>query len=345
MALGPLGSAILLPLQLLTLLLLHRLQLEWTRARANNVKLDQSTALTSIHEVNEALQGYSGNGELFMDAKFVKCRWNKLPRHVAVLFVHSPNWTSLTDAFTRLRRLERTAWIAEKSHDDSKDVVRLAAEIVKLVRWCEQLEITELSLFDERGIVDRHADQIASIIAQTVATTSVIDDELGCYKKLKVYSSIVPKRTKNDELLPGQEVDSGCGVSDPGQDGTMTPPSTSRTACITVNLLSKRSGRPQLARVAQALSLDRLKGVHTFDTLTTELVHDTIENSSFGEPQLLLVLGGPYLRLHGFPPWQLRLTEMYHHPSPSWLPPPRLTQRIFSRALDLYGGAEMRLGR
>lgn len=30
----------------------------------------------------------------------------------------------------------------------------------------------------------------------------------------------------------------------------------------------------------------------------------------FGEPDLLLVFGGSYLRLHGFPPWQLRLTEM-----------------------------------
>lgn len=29
-----------------------------------------------------------------------------------------------------------------------------------------------------------------------------------------------------------------------------------------------------------------------------------------GEPDLLLVFGGSYLRLHGFPPWQLRLTEM-----------------------------------
>lgn len=32
------------------------------------------------------------------------------------------------------------------------------------------------------------------------------------------------------------------------------------------------------------------------------------------EPDLLLVQGGPYLRLNGFPPWQLRLTEISYVP-------------------------------
>lgn len=34
-----------------------------------------------------------------------------------------------------------------------------------------------------------------------------------------------------------------------------------------------------------------------------------------------------------------------HHSSPSWLPSPRINYKIFMNALDVYGGAEMRLGR
>lgn len=52
------------------------------------------------------------------------------------------------------------------------------------------------------------------------------------------------------------------------------------------------------------------KGRYDLSSLTTELVEEKVETGTFAEPDLLLVLGGPYLRLRGFPPWQIRLTEM-----------------------------------
>lgn len=59
--------------------------------------------------------------------------------------------------------------------------------------------------------------------------------------------------------------------------GTSTP-SSPRPACLVVNILSRRSGRPQLAKVAQELAIAREKGIHTADSLTTELVQETIES-------------------------------------------------------------------
>lgn len=52
------------------------------------------------------------------------------------------------------------------------------------------------------------------------------------------------------------------------------------------------------------------KGVYDQASLTTDLVEERVEAESLAEPDLLVVLGGPYLRLKGFPPWQIRLTEM-----------------------------------
>lgn len=40
------------------------------------------------------------------------------------------------------------------------------------------------------------------------------------------------------------------------------------------------------------------------------MVEEKVEAGRFAEPDLLLVLGGPYLRLKGFPPWEVRLTEL-----------------------------------
>lgn len=48
--------------------------------------------------------------------------------------------------------------------------------------------------------------------------------------------------------------------------------------------------------------------------------------ASLAEPDLLVVLGGPYLRLHGFPPWQVRLTEMQYVVGPLARAAPLLTR-------------------
>ncbi|KAM0786700.1 hypothetical protein ACM66B_002143 [Microbotryomycetes sp. NB124-2] len=223
----------------------------------------------------------------------------------------------------------------------------MVEDVVKLVRWCEQLEIREVTLYDHKGLLDKYAEHVATRLGQSFPADTVTDDVAGGFKKLKIATDMLLKGAKklSDAIAPRGEVDSGCGVSDAGPDGTLTPTTLSSPACITVNVLSRRSGKAQLASVAQKLALAREKRVYTTDMITTELVTETIEDSSFGDPQLMLVLGGPYLRLHGFPPWQIKLTEMYHHPSPSWLPPPVLTDEIFARALDVYGGAEMRFGR
>lgn len=39
------------------------------------------------------------------------------------------------------------------------------------------------------------------------------------------------------------------------------------------------------------------------------------------------------------------LVSRSHHSWPSWTRPPPLTYEVLRKALDLYGGAEMRFGR
>lgn len=89
--------------------------------------------------------------------------------------------------------------------------------------------------------------------------------------------------------------------------GAVSPPPPSS---LLINLLSRRAGRPQLALVAQEMAHGMRKGTFDSESLTTDVVEEKVEKGTFAEPDLLLVLGGPYLRLRGFPPWQIRLTEM-----------------------------------
>ncbi|KAF2270578.1 Undecaprenyl diphosphate synthase [Lojkania enalia] len=57
------------------------------------------------------------------------------------------------------------------------------------------------------------------------------------------------------------------------------------------------------------------------------------------EPDLL-VLFSPTVALKGYPPWQLRLTEIFHMPDNKGV-----NYQVFLRALYKFAKAEMRLGR
>lgn len=179
----------------------------------------------------------------------------------------------------------------------------------------------------------------------------------------------------------------------------------------TLHLLSRAAGRPRLARLATHLAASSQKDLtaesvtHAIDCASSlpssTCLQDPLADRStpalppsprrarsalpLSEPDLLLVLGGSYLRLRGFPPWQLRLTELQcvslsspflsspllsprspfswpqplthppppapaapsssHAPHPTWLAAQRVRYAHVRAALDTYGRAEMRLGR
>lgn len=62
------------------------------------------------------------------------------------------------------------------------------------------------------------------------------------------------------------------------------------------------------------------------------------------EPDLLLI-AGPLFKLDGYPPWQIRLTEMYCTGEKSKGREKGVRYREFLRGLHQYAGADMKFGR
>ncbi|GAA5862433.1 hypothetical protein JCM3774_002515 [Rhodotorula dairenensis] len=248
-------------------------------------------------------------------------RWSKLPRHLAVSLVG------------------RTGRVAEVVHRE-----RHVAILKSLLDWSTQLGTTTLTVYDETGVLVRDAAAYARELDLEVVT--------------KAEDVVVEGMVTLAE--PGVDVKPAAALS-PAGEGARTPRTPDEdlsadssttlvadeicapSAPLRLNLLSRAAGRPRLAKLARDLALR----VHsTGEEPTSEQVAEQIDALPLGEPDLLLIFGGSYLRLHGFPPWQLRLTEMYHHSWPTWFwRPPELTYDILRKALDVYGRAEMRLGR
>ncbi|KAI5478138.1 Di-trans-poly-cis-decaprenylcistransferase-like protein [Pseudohyphozyma bogoriensis] len=294
-----------------------------------------------------------------------KARWTKTPKHLAVVFVPALTLGTWTRAWSFKGLVEGRK--RRKRRKEEEELQKLVKDLGELIRWCEKLEIRSLSVYDERGILDRNAEAVKASLSSQVPILPTSSDKARTTDGHSSFLVAVPKLTllKDEIELAGREVDSGCDVSDTCDLATTSNPSvpsstptlvspypadlhpitpSSRQAHLRVNLLSRLAGRPQLAKIAQSLC-GRSEKEGGNEKLEVGVVEETLSASTIAEPDLLLVLGGPYLRLRGFPPWQLRLTEMYHHASPAWLPAPVLTYSILRHALDVYGGAEMRLGR
>ena len=75
------------------------------------------------------------------------------------------------------------------------------------------------------------------------------------------------------------------------------------------------------------------------DDISLDLIDAEINESVMGEPDLL-VLFGPNVELQGYPPWQIRLTEIFHVQDNAGV-----GYQVFLRALHNYAKAQMRFGR
>lgn len=74
--------------------------------------------------------------------------------------------------------------------------------------------------------------------------------------------------------------------------------------------------------------------------VSQELIDAEISESVMGEPDLLLLFGEK-VQLEGYPPWQVRLTEIFA--LRDWTG--GVGYHVFLRGLRKFGGAEMRFGR
>lgn len=126
------------------------------------------------------------------------------------------------------------------------------------------------------------------------------------------------------------------------QSAPSTPTdATSRSAIphLSVLLLSAEDGRDSLVDLTKTLTEMSQRSKISANDISIDLVDAEITESVMGEPDLL-VLFGPTAELSGYPPWQIRLTEIFHVQDNHGV-----GYQVFLRALYNFANAQMRFGR
>ncbi|KAF9044582.1 hypothetical protein BDZ89DRAFT_192663 [Hymenopellis radicata] len=146
----------------------------------------------------------------------------------------------------------------------------------------------------------------------------------------------------------------------------------SHEASTTIYLASYDSSKPVIAAIASSIAKEealRPKDQDTSFCLTVEEMKWRLEGKNGLPPSNFMIVhplspskyNRTALELHGFPPFQTRLTEVYHNRLLkrhdawiNWILPSRfyarrlpvpLTEVVFREALDEFAGAEMRFGK
>jgi dehydrodolichyl diphosphate syntase complex subunit NUS1 len=108
---------------------------------------------------------------------------------------------------------------------------------------------------------------------------------------------------------------------------------------LSILLLSAEDSRDSLVDLTKTLTEMSQKSKISPKDISIDLIDAELTESVMDEPDLL-ILFEPSIELAGYPPWQLRLTEIFHVQDNHGV-----GYQVFLRALYDYANAEMRLGR
>ena len=108
---------------------------------------------------------------------------------------------------------------------------------------------------------------------------------------------------------------------------------------LRVIFISYKDGRDSMVDLTKTLTEMSQKAKLNPADIQLDLIDAELCEGIMPEPELL-ILFSPHVVLAGYPPWHIRLTEIFHLPDNQGV-----EYQVFIRALRNYAGAQMRRGK
>ncbi|RMZ85096.1 hypothetical protein DV738_g77, partial [Chaetothyriales sp. CBS 135597] len=275
-----------------------------------------------------------------------------LQRALAIRFhhYHSPEYIQ-RDVAALSRVPEHLSVILKRRpqrNDDGAALEALMDEVAELTAWSAAAGVPLLSVYEKSGVLKNYMRELQD----------VVELKLGSYfgwagtPTLRIYApnySSTSTATSSNTATPGS--------------------GRQQRVHIDLLLLSASDGRDTLVDLTRTLAeMAQAKKLQPKD-ITPELIDTEImattaipdqdllddpdshrkpagKEVSAGEPDLVIIFGS-HVKLDGYPPWQIRLSEMFcvGDVGGDINAPTRVEYQSFLRALWKYAGAEMRFGK
>lgn len=131
----------------------------------------------------------------------------------------------------------------------------------------------------------------------------------------------------------------GVSVTSPHKDGLSAPSSGNHPGHLKLHLISSQDGRDSVVDLTRTLADMSQRGKLSPRDISIDLIDAELSEGIMPEPDLLIVFT-PYINLAGYPPWQIRLTEIFCLQDNE-----SFGYQVFLKALRKFAGAQMRRGK
>ncbi|KAK3330216.1 putative undecaprenyl pyrophosphate protein [Apodospora peruviana] len=166
-------------------------------------------------------------------------------------------------------------------------IQRLIDEAADIVAWCASAGISQLSIYEKSGTLKGYLPE----------THRAVSEKLAAY-----FGPYFPALTMGAPHMPSVSRPASPRAADVA-DGCAKH--------LSILLLSAEDGRDSLVDLTKTLTEMSQRSKISSADISMELIDAELSESVMGEPDLL-ILFGPHVELAGYPPWQVRLTEIFH---------------------------------
>ncbi|CUM67675.1 uncharacterized protein PRCAT00005377001 [Priceomyces carsonii] len=213
----------------------------------------------------------------------------------------------------------RVSCILDLKDDDEENggVDGLISNISELAAWSLGAGIPNLGVYEYTGIVGRHLPELIRYIKKNLSVYFGTDS-------VPIFSIRVPH---SNSIIYS---------TNPSNDVNIVKP---ENVDLEISLLSRIDGKPTIVELTKIMCELAVSKELSVKDITVNLVNDELTELVGPEPDLLIYFG-PSLDLQDYPPWQIRLTEIY------WEPENRdVNYAVFVRALQKFSNCKVNVGK
>lgn len=219
----------------------------------------------------------------------------------------------IRDDVTKLVKLpRRVAAILDLRDDDDENggVDGLISDISELAAWLVLAGVPHLTIYEHDGVVKLHITALVRYVS------------------------------KNLRLYFGTDSIPTFAVRVPHTNTTVySHPTLGTNVDLTISVLSRIDGKPTILELTKTMSELAANKELSIKDISVELVDEELVELVGPEPDLLICFG-PSLDLQNFPPWHIRLTEIYWEPGNT-----DVNYAVYIAALQQYSRCEMKVGK
>lgn len=181
-------------------------------------------------------------------------------------------------------------------------------DISELVAWCISAGILELSIYEFNGIINNYHPDL----------NRYINKNLKSYFGTEFVPTIQISIPHNNKVIvnkPGKSID------------------------LNINLISRIDGKPTIVELTKTISELAINKELNIKDINIELINEELIELVGSEPDLMIIFN-PNLDLQDYPPWHIRLTEIYWEPDNT-----NVNYAVFIRALQKYAKSKVNIGK